>query len=214
MSLLKYIFLILTFLVVNALHSQENSLINNPKNSFNLELGFPGTLANDAFRKQYNGLINVKTAYTRNIFKNIIIGAYGDMYSFDSSNSDSAQISTKRQLLKNISYSYGALLGFQKKYDNKSTLSVYINVGYTHSEFKRVEVISDKVLNSYKDNGANYGISANWTILIEETFGVGPYIGYQLNRMVYEPGKLEVTANRNLKNKQQILFGLAMNFGF
>jgi len=191
------------------------SVSTEQNNSIKIGVGSPfKPIANAGFRRDFGGIIVSKISYNRLFLKHFSVGPYFDYFSYDNTRSDSLRPSLKREIIKNDNYSMGLNLGYQKVVGKKSMINLISNFGYSWASFDRIDNITLLEVAAYNDKGANVGLEFHYHYFIEGMFSVGPFVGYQMTDVLYQPELLGFSPSSKGTNNQHLFWGFVMNFGF
>lgn len=191
----------------------EQSQVKQFKHSIKAGAGLPVIISNYPFRKTMDGVYSVGASADFTVNKPVIAGIYYGYAMFDNAELKGNK-GRRPDVTKGFFSTAGVSIGYQKFVREDRVISVSANSGYSWIHYKRAVSFTDTVTNLYRTEALNLGITASYSIIIEETGGIGFYASYQYIDNIFEPGKVLFVYGESKKKTQLLSLGILFTFGF
>lgn len=215
-GILRLIFLFFPF-QVNAQEEgelpPEPSQVKQFKHSVKAGAGLPVIVSNYPFRKTMDGVYSVGGSADFTVYKPVIAGVYYGYAMFDNAELKGNK-GRRPDVTKGFISTAGASIGYEKFIGEDRVLSVSASSGYSWIHYKRAVSFTDTVADLYRTEALNLGITASYSIVIEETGGIGFFISYRYIDNIFEPGKVLFVYEESKKKTQLLSLGILFTFGF
>lgn len=192
---------------------QPPSQIKQFKHSIKAGAGLPVILSNSPFKKTMDGVYSVNGSADFSLYKPIIAGVYYGYAMFDNAELKGNK-GRRPDVTKGYFSSAGASIGYEKFISENKVISISANSGYSWINYKRAVSFTDTVTNLLKTEALTMGITASYSIIIEETGGIGFFVSYRYLDNIFEPKKILFVAEESEKKTQILSIGVLFLFGF
>jgi hypothetical protein len=174
----KACLLVMLFLIVSLFSfSQEKK---KPKGSIRFDFTVPQAVSNKAFRKSFTGVYDL--SFSGNVgFGNFFVGGMYRMTQFQVPANKIAGISTLQNIINGaVKTGYDVMLG------DRSILTFSLAGGYNWIYYTRVTCLQDTATGT-RATAINLMPSVNINFLIDEGFGIGGGISYNILAYEFNP---------------------------
>lgn len=213
------LFLIFMLLFSPAFLSQEPSeeppalQIKQFKHSIKLGAGLPVIISNEPFRESMDGVYSVQGQADFSIYKPVTAGLYYGYAMFDNAELKGNK-GRRADVTKGFFSTAGASLGYEKFIDENKLLSISVNSGYSWIRYKLSISFTDTVSNLHRTEAFNLGLTAGYSLIIEETGGIGFYASYKYIDTVFNPAHLGFSNALNDNKTHLLTLGILFLFGY
>lgn len=212
----QFVFFLFSF-YLNAQETEEEVLplsqIKQFKHSVKAGAGLPVILSNYPFRKTMDGIYSVGGSADFTIYKPVIAGVCYSYSMFDNAELKGNK-GRRPDVTKGFISNAGVSIGYEKFINEDKVISVSANSGYCWINYKRAVSFTDTVTNLYRTEALNVGVTASYSIIIEETGGIGFFISYRYIDNIFDPKKVLFTYEGSRKKTQLLTLGVLFTFGF
>lgn len=215
----KLFFLYFTFLSLISFAQEpeqkaEPSLqIKKFKHSVKISAGLPIILSNEPFRKSMDGIYSVNGCADFSIYQPIIAGVFYNLSMFDNAEQKGNK-GRRPDVTKGFIQSAGVSIGYEKFIEDNKVISITANCGYSWLNYKKSISFTDTVTNLLRTEALNFGITAAYSIVIEESGAIGFFLSYRYADSVFEPKKIDFLYDESEKKIQFMTLGIVFVLGY
>lgn len=160
-----------------------------------------------------DGVYSVNGSVAFTVFRPLIAGVNYGYAMFDNAELKGNK-GRRPDVTKGFISSAGAIVGYEKIFGEDRVVSVTANSGYSWIHYKRAVAFTDTVTNLFRTEALNFGLTASYSIIIEETGGIGFYISYGFVEDVFLASRILLVAEESRKKTQLLTLGVLFTFGF
>ena len=183
------------------------------KHSIKAGAGLPLIISNVPFRNAMDGIYSVHCAADFRLHRPVVAGLYYNYAMFD--NADLKGNKGRRtDVTKGLFSSAGISLGYEKFISENKVVSVTGNSGYGWIDYRRSVSMTDTVSNLYKTEALIFGLTAGYSIVIEETGGIGFYLSYRYVNDSFDPAKVLLIGEGSVQKTQFLTLGVIFTYGY
>lgn len=196
------ILILITFLFSLPANSQD---IEKPNWTIRMDFQVPQPLKNKAFKTSFTGIMDLGAAFCFG-YKGVFLGPFYRYKQFQVQANKIKNITTM-QLVHNA----GLKIGYDNWLNDKTNFSTSVNIGYNQVQYNRV-ICAATDSTPQQFTGVNLEPNLNMHFMIDEGFGIGLMLSYNVFTYVFDPEPicLDQYHTYNDSDKQ----GLTQSFSF